>query len=43
MLSNLIADAMHVQTTINNIIINIINALWSVGISNLDKQYCPVQ
>ena len=39
MLSNLIAEAIHIKTTINNII----HALWSVGISNFDAQYCPVQ
>ena len=43
MLINLIADAIYIQTTINNIIINIINALWMVGILNFDKQYCQVQ
>ena len=43
MLINLIADAIHIQTTINNININIINALWRVGISNFDQQYCQVQ
>ena len=37
MLSNLIAYAIHVQTIINNIIINIFYALWSVGISNFDN------
>ena len=43
MLSNLIADVIYIQTSINNIIVNIINALWNVGILNFDKQYCPVQ
>ena len=42
MLSNLIADAIHVQMTINNIIISIFNTLWSVGFSSFDKKYCPV-
>ena len=41
MLSNLIADAIHVQTAINNIIICVIHALWSVCISNFLSTILP--
>ena len=33
MLSNLITDAMNVQTTINNVIIHITQAFWRASIS----------
>ena len=43
MASILIADAINVQTTINNVIIHITEAFRSVSISIVYKKFCPVQ